>query len=260
MNTSVTSDAPRVLPVWTTQDDAEYNRLSAEMNEDAKLQFTFFTFGITASTAVLGFLTSSAVNANAMPIPGLPTGVFFLVPLLVLYPTSLLIMNRARTRNRKAAYIITHLDYKRLMADGINDQTQLKAVREHPYLPWETALHILERTNKRVHKNAHFPPALRYMYACYSAIEFLCILLAIITSIQAPLISILAMLAVVIFFTIPVYVVRFQRAKLLRKELSIQGCVHRLLQYKFELYTDAPLYIRQWIDEFNDVEKPIPPI
>lgn len=253
---SSTNNSDTGRPTWTSQDDAEYNRLSTEMNEDAKLQFTFFTFGITASTAVLGFLTSSAVSVSSIPLPGLPPGVFFLVPLVVLYPTSLLILNRARTRNRKAAYVITHLDYKRLQADGITAQTPLKTVREHPYLPWETALHILERTNRRVHRNAHFPPALQYIYSCYYAIEFLCILLAILTSLQASRLSLVLMLAMVTIFTIPVYIVRYQRARLLRKELSIQGCVKRWLEYKFEDYYDAPAYIRQWIDEFVDSEPP----
>lgn len=248
------------LPVWTNQDDAEYNRLSIEMNEDAKLQFTFFTFGITASTAVLGFLTSSAVSVDSIPIPGLPVGAFFLVPLLILYPTSLLILNRARTRNRKAAYVITHLDYKRLRADGITDQTPLKAVREHPFLPWETALHVLERTNKRVHKNAHFPPALRYMYYCYFAIELLCIFLAFFTSSQTSTPTLWVMAGIIAVFTAPVYIVRIARVLMLKKELSIQGCVKRWLEYKFERYDKAPLYIREWINEFVAEYKVIPPI
>jgi len=247
-STSLSTNVQNKLPVWSNQDDAEYNRLSTEMNEDAKLQFTFFTFGITASTAVLGFLTSSAVNVNSIPIPGM------------LYPTSLLILNRARTRNRKAAYVITHLDYKRLRADGITDQTPLKAVREHPYLPWETALHIIERTNKRVHKNAHFPPALRYIYSCYFAIESICIFLAFFTSWQASKITLLAMGIAILVFTLPVYFIRVQRALLLKKQLSIQGCVKRWLEYKFEQYNNAPLYIREWISEFAEEYSVIPPI
>lgn len=246
-----------VNSVWTSQDDAEYNRLAVEMNEDGKLQFTLFTFGVTTSTAILGILSGTVINSNLTNIWGLPPGFFFLVPLMVLLPTSLVILNRARTRNRKAAYIVVYYDYKRLIHDcGITDETALEDVRKLPFLPWETALHILDRTNPQHNRPGHLAPALKYMAYCYYTIEILCVVLAIYTSLSAPII-----LQGILFFIAVgslgiVYKDRRHTLRELSKDLSIQGFVKAWLEISGRK-ANLPRYLQEWIYEIDQgIRKP----
>jgi len=244
------------LPAWTQQDDAEYNRLATEMNEDSKTQFTLFTFSITASTAILGFLTSTAVASNAILLPGLPHGSFFLVPLIVLLPTSMLILNRARTRNRKAAYIIVNFDYKRLCAEGITNQTSLEEVRRSTFLPWETALHILDRTNPKVNRYVHLAPSLKYMAICYFVVEILCAALALYMTRQDSLYTLIGLGMAIAFVVIPVYRYRIKALVELKGSISIQGYVEQWLKLKYGTVDNAPMkYLSQWIQEFNPQEQ-----
>lgn len=245
--------------VWTSQDDAEYNRLAVEMNEDGKLQFTLFTFGVTTSTAILGLLSRTAIGTNAINIWGLPPGFFFLVPLMVLLPTSLVILNRARTRNRKAAYIVVYYDYKRLIHDcGITNNTPLEEVRRLPFIPWETALHILDRTNPQHNRPGHLAPALKYMAYCYYTIEILCVILAIYTSLSAPLILQGILLMFAITSLLVVYRDRRNTLRMLSKELSIQGFVKAWLVISGRK-GDLPRYLKEWIEEIDQgVRKPPP--
>lgn len=257
MNSPGTSneEKEKSLPSWTPQDDAEYNRLALEMNEDAKLQFTLFTFSITAATAVLGFLTRSMEGTNSTLSSGLPSGYLFLVPLVVLLPTSLMILNRARTRNRKAAYIVVSFDYKRLRSEGVTDQTPLDEVRQYPYLPWETALHILDRTNWEANRRVHLAPALKYMFISYFAIEIICIALAVYISRQAIWYMLVIMGLIVVSSIIPVYWFRIKVLIRLTRDISIQGFVKQWLILKPDKIGGAPQYLQIWIEEFEKTDQ-----
>lgn len=245
--------------IWTSQDDAEYNRLAVEMNEDGKLQFTLFTFGVTTSTAILGLLSRIAIETNATGIWGLPPGFFFLVPLMVLLPTSLVILNRARTRNRKAAYIVVYYDYKRLVHDcGITDDTSLEQVRKLPFIPWETALHILDRTNPQHNRPGHLAPALKYMAYCYYTIEILCVILAIYTSLSAPWVLQGILLIFATTSLLVVYRDRRSTLRMLNRELSIQGFVKAWLEISGRK-GNLPRYLKEWIEEIDQgIRKPPP--
>lgn len=256
------SETKQNLVGWTQQDDAEYNRLAIEMNEDAKLQFTFFTFAITTTTAVLSILATKTSVPDLRSLSGLPPGLFFLTPLIILVPTSLLILNRARTRNRKAAYIIVSFEYKRLAAEGVTEQTSLGDVRQLPFIPWETALHILDRTNKNEDRRVHLAPAFKYMAYSYGSIEILCILLAVKSSwielFQVPLYvqTILGIIAVLLIFS---YVYRWRTLWTdLKSSISVQGYVEQWLKLKFHNdLNKAPRYLREWLEEYNyKKEKP----
>jgi hypothetical protein len=223
------------------------------MNEDSKLQFTLFTFGITTSTVVLGFLTSPNSTGNLSVLPGIPTGFSFLVPLIVLIPTSLAILNRARTRNRKAAYIIVNFDYRRLRAEGVTDETPLAEVRQRPFLPWETALHILDRTNMSVSpsRRVHLGRILRYMAICYFVVEALCIFLSISTSRLGGSIMVLIMQILLALLILFAFFYRLNALAELTKTLSIQGYVENWLNLRYGNLERAPKYFREWIGEYH---------
>jgi hypothetical protein len=242
-------------PKYTEHDDAEYHRLAAEMNEDARLQFTLFTFGITASTAVLGFLTSADISSISPLLSGLPPGSFFLTPLIVLIPTSLTILNRARTRNRKASYIMVNFDRKRLYAEEeINDKTSLEKVRKHPFLPWETALHILQRTNPKdsPHRRVHLAPSLKYMAICYCILEMLCVFLTFYASRKADLLVNGIMGGILAILLIFAYWSRGSTLIDLRKTISIQGYVKQWLNLKYGTDEETgPKYLFEWVREFE---------
>lgn len=236
---------------WTQQDDAENNRLSSEMTDDTKLQFSLFTFGITTSTVVIGILASVAGTDKTLIFSNIPFGAFFLSPLIVLIPTSLVILNKARTRNRKAAYIIVNFDYKRLLSEGFTSSASLTEIRTYPFLPWETALHILQRTNPDKGKYVHLAPALKYMAVCYLVIEILCIFLGIYTSWQAnpDLIIWIAIGGILIYLLITWH--RATNLLQLKGKFSIQGYVEQWLDLKS---TKKPAYLHEWIKEFKNRE------
>jgi len=239
-------------PPWTLQDEAEYDRLAEEMNDDAKLQFTLFTFGITASTAVLGLLAISLEGQNTTFFSVFPKGIVFLLPLIVLFPTSLMILNRARTRNRKTSYIIVNFDYKRLCSEGMANKS-LDEIRRYQFIPWETALHILDRTySKKSTSLVHLPPAIKYMAGCYLVIESFCIALAFIASLEANPIALWAMSLLLLILVVIVYSIRIKALRDLRGEISIQGYVERWLVRKYGDDLDgAPRHLKEWLEEFH---------
>jgi len=234
---------------WTQQDDAEYNRLAVEMNEDIRFQFTLFTFGVTTTAAVLSLIVSAAIRNTANTQSVLPYGIYFLVPFVVLLPTSMMILNRARTRNRKASYIMVTLEYKRLRAEGINDKTSLDDVKKYPYLPWETALHIIERTNLERGSRVHLAPALLYMFISYFAIEMLCIALAVLTSIHSSQPVLYWLSGFFFIVLILVYVFRISALRRLTSTNSIQGYVENWLKYKYGDIDKSPRYLKEWINK-----------
>lgn len=237
-------------PTWTQQDDAEYNRLATEMNEDLRFQFTLFTFGITTTTAVLGLIATTIIRADDPSLSGFPFGIFFLVPLVVLLPTSLMILNRARTRNRKACYVMVVLEYKRLRAGGITDQTSLEEVKNLPFLPWETALHIIERSNSDRSARVHLAPAIRYMFSSYFTIEILCIVLAFYTLIRVTQMFPVWLAVILAIVVIPVYFFRIIALLKLTSGDSVQGYAEKWLIYKYNVRNKKPpVYLSEWINK-----------
>ena len=257
-----------VSATWTPGDDAEHHRLATEMNDDASMQYTLFTFGITASTAVLGFLASAAMGTTQPAASRLEEGLFFLVPLVILLPTSLMILNLARTRNRKAAYVFVYLDPRRLCMDRAikPDTTTLLEVRKTPSIPWETALLILDRSNTKAKRFGHLSPTLDYMALSSFAIELLCIAFAFYIWFQAgQFLSMLVPALLVLALVIPVYIVRINalrdlsgirtcwsksctRVKNLERNTSIQGYAARWIRWECE---QSPKYLREWMHEYE---------
>lgn len=235
---------------WTSEDDSEYTRLAEEMNEDAKLQFQLFTFAITATMAVLSFLTSRPVD-DQPPFPfGLPPGTFFLVPLILLLPTSLMILNRARTRNRKAAYVIMFLDYKRLVSEGVEENQSLDDIRKRPFLPWETALQVLERTNRARKRRVHLGPVIRYMIISCIVIEIFCIVLAYFALRQSQ--QSMLPLVIVVFVVMLIYFYRISLLIHLRGRDSVQGYVAGWLECRKNLGGKTPTYLQKLIEEYQE--------
>jgi len=233
---------------------AEYTRLADEMAEDAKWQLQLFTFAVTGSAAVLTLLsTQRSAEPGAITSALVPMGLFFLAPLVVVVPSSLMILNRARTRNRKAAFIVAYLDSRRLAEeperpeDKVDSVTTLAKVRESTTLPWETALQLLDRSNLTRNRRIHLGPALRYMFWGFFTIEALCLALtAVSLQPQSWISAWVLVVAVALFSALVGY--RLALLRRLKREDSIQGFVRRWL----ELRTDRvrwPTYLREWIEE-----------
>jgi hypothetical protein len=167
-------------------------------------------------------------------------------------------LNRARTRNRKAAYIIINFDYKRLCAEGVTTQSSLNEVRRLPFLPWETALHILDRTNLAASRRGHLAPTLRYMAFCYFIIELLCVFLAIYLSWPLISYSSIILILIVVFLVIALDIYRLRVLKALKGRISVQGYVEQWLALKFDNKLEmAPQYLQEWVHEYN-AKKPRP--
>lgn len=237
-------------------DNAEYKRLTDEMAADAKWQLQLFTFAVTGSAAVLTLLSAKAGSSELPTAPGVPMGLFFLAPLVVIIPSSLMILNRARTRNRKAAFIVTYLDYERLCersvdkGDKVDELTPLPTVRTRADLPWETALQLLHRSYESRGRRIHLAPALVFMFLGFLAIEGLCVTLAYFTLREQPWITMTPKLGAL---AIAIVLVSYRVYLLLplAGEESIQGFVRIWLELRTD--TDggrtSPAYLREWIEE-----------
>ncbi|MCG8470185.1 MAG: hypothetical protein MJB57_18570 [Gemmatimonadetes bacterium] len=144
---------------------AHDDRLSREMDTDTRIQFGTARFSITAAAILLG-----AVIAWSQRAPGSSSAILFLLPVAILLPASLTILNRARTRNRKAAYVIAILDTHRLRLQGDGDLHGDSLHRR--LIPWETALHLAFR------KTPHSSGAIRNSLCATQLLEFACVYLA----------------------------------------------------------------------------------
>jgi hypothetical protein len=233
------------VPVWDNTDGKEFGRLVREMQTDATLQFQIFTFALSATAVILGVLAPNPAKVG----DNLPASAFFfLIPLIVLIPSSLMILNRARTRNRKSAYMICYLDAKRLRIGGVTDTASLADVRRRPDLPWETALHILMRTGKT--GLPHLPPALKYMGYCYLLAELVCLspgaYFAI--SLKSPPSEIFMGAGAAFWLSVAIY--RTWALRQLKARASIQYFAKLWLVGRFgDTLVGCPQYFRDWIDE-----------
>ncbi len=229
---------------WTRQDAAECGRLVAEMSEDTRWQLQLFTFGVTAAALALSVLARGAPATETVVSPGL----FWLGPLFVLVPASLMILNRARARNRKAAYMIVTLDYKRLLIEGVTDSTSLAEIRRRSDVPWETALHILERTNQETNTKPHLARALAYMTMSSLFSEILFISLAFLETWSTNNI-----LVVVVGFALvdaSLIATRCLALRDLKRSTSIQGYVAHWLRLRYRNdHRSIPRYLSEWTDE-----------
>ena len=233
---------------WGPTDDAEFQRLVREMQSDATWQLQLFTFALTATAIILGVLAPNPTATGQ-----LPAGMFFLTPLLILIPSSLIVLNRARTRNRKSSYIICYLDAKRLRAAGVSNETSLDEVRRRSDVPWETALHILGRRGK-----PHLPPALRYMGYSYAMVELLCIGCALYVSITQRSLSAQRVVLVVGFLWISAVVYRWVNLWKFKYRLSIQYFATQWFEDPYrQPLRNCPKYLEQWAGEtFPTKRKP----
>jgi hypothetical protein len=226
---------------WLRSDGAECARLVQEMADDGRWQVQLFTFALTATAVILGV---QARNPTEVP------GLLLLSPLVVLIPSSLIILNRARTRNRKAAFMMCYLDTKRLRIAGVDEQQDsLNQVRRRCDLPWETGLHILERNKP------HIAPALLYMGFSYLIVEVTCITLAAVFSSDRRVQAFVTIVAVAYVILTGYRIVWLLR---LRRSASIQGYVHRWLALRFPDLHGCPNYLVEWIHETWGPQGPPP--
>lgn len=245
---------------WEDPDAAECGRLVREMTEDATWQFRTFTFALTATGILLSVLgpilggsTSHIPELSPAAQAALPQYLlpfFFLTPLVFLIPSSYIIMNRARTRNRKAAYMICVLDYKRLRIAGVGDGHSLDQVRRWQDVPWETALHLVHDDRR----NPHVAPALRYMAWTYFLTESICFLLAG-AMLTASVLWTRAVYLFAVLVTAEVYFVVHRLAILfsLRRDRSIQGHARSWLKVRFgESREKWPVFFREWIQKCEE--------
>jgi hypothetical protein len=116
----------------------------------------------------------SAAIGTTVATSAIPHGFFFLAPLIGVIPSSLMILNRARTRNRKPAFIVAYLDPARHSRGDAGTSPTLAAVRQMASLPWETALNVVQRGLR-----IHVAPALIHMFSGFFVIEILCLALGI---------------------------------------------------------------------------------
>jgi hypothetical protein len=175
----------------------------------------------------------------------------FLSPLIVLVPTSLMILNRARTRNRKAAFMLVSLDYKRLCIAGVKTSETLKQVQSRDNLPWETHLHIVERWNSD--KGPHLAPALLYMVSCSVAMELLCIGLAfwIAWGNRWNRVGV----AVVLLINLGLVAYRCRALWLLTGVNSIQGYAVAWLKRKYPNSDIQPLYLSEFVARYETLSQ-----
>jgi hypothetical protein len=267
------------MPQWTREDGAECSRLVQEMAADERFQFSLFTFGLTATAVILGVARASG-HFETLHIP---RELVFLTPLIILVPSSALIVNRARSRNRKAAYMICYLDYKRLLASGVQDHLKLGEVRRRSEVPWETALNILDRSYD-VHplhrrRRVHLARAITWMMGSSMFVEMMCVGLFFASAGGLLDVSkggrtdyhvgdyiIFASVAVVVA-ELPLLAVRVYRTLLLEGRDSIQEYVVRWLELRYGpgwasdrhsgRRNDGPLYLAEWIHEWSQQRKPL---
>jgi hypothetical protein len=223
---------------WEEFDTIEYERLVSEMRDDARWQLQIFTFALTATALILGVRAPNASQLGA----AIPGNLFPLAPLVILIPSSLIILNRARTRNRKAAYMLSYLEAKQLRIKGFANLS-LETVRARPDLPWETALHLLDR------KVPHIPPALKYMVSCYIIIEWICVGLSLYFSATLLARGVSTSFAL---FVIAASIFRLVLLYKLKGKRSIQGYSKQWLEHRHgKELENCPEYLKTWIGELS---------
>lgn len=238
--------------IWSTAHTTEYSRLATEMAEDAKWQLHLFTFGVTSAPVILTVLKGwldSQIPSESLPVPA---GWFFLAPLVVLVPTSFIILNRARTRNRKAAFIVTLMDPIRLADAGVGNHHRLQEVLRRGDLPWETALLFFERASPTSKRKTHFPPAVLTMLLSYFAIETVSWWLAyasVRTVIDAKTMVGMLLVAVLLLGSRTWWFWRLRSAQ------SIQAYVVKWLEKGPALGFPWPQYLLDWRDIYKGTER-----
>jgi hypothetical protein len=234
---------------WSSEDEAECNRLATEMQEDARWQIQLFTFAVTATAVILGVI--GKIDSNVGDV--IPAGLAFLSPLIVLIPTTLMILNRARTRNRKAAFMFSVLDCKRLRVSGVQHGDAFEEVKQRDDLPWETALHIIDRFDDKA--GPHLAPALRYMTICSFLMELLCMGLAFWSLRQADPRVLLAVGAAALA-SLLLLSMRWRALAHLKGSKSIQGYAMGWLESRNP--NEVPRYLKEWV-EVHKKFMPAPP-
>jgi len=232
--------------------EGERARLVMEMQEDARWQLQLFTFAVTVTGVILGLVSKLEGTST-----GLPAVIVFLSPLVILVPSSLMILNRARTRNRKAAFIFVSIDHKLLCLAGVEEGDSIDTVARRDDLPWETALHILERRNRsslrKSSKRPHLGPDLRNMAACFLGIELLCVgLAASVAASNSP--EATHAVQAVIGAETALFALRGALLWRLTRGTSIQGYASKWLRQRY-LHDEIPFqYLSQFVAEY---EKPL---
>jgi hypothetical protein len=136
----------------------------------------------------------------------------------------------------------------------------LAAVRQLDNLPWETALHILDRTQLHEKRGPHIPPALLYMMVSYTILETACALLALYTTYSFNGLTFWLLLLAVLGIGSTTYWFRFKLLRGLKHKLSIQGYAKRWFVAKFSDGTAEisptqdlriPAYLRGWFREVD---------
>ncbi len=132
----------------------EYRRLATEIIKDRELQFRLFWQSITVTAVIFSFCATILDSELWLHYP-----IVILAPHLILIPTATIILNRARTVNRKSAYLMVVFDH---YADSHN---------------WERDLSILRRmdNDEQPHRIPHRAATIRDMLTSLAMVELLCI-------------------------------------------------------------------------------------
>jgi len=109
------------MPHLPDFEKAELSRLQEEIQRDRDLQFRVFWQAVTV-TAVLFSLSVSVMKSDLV----ISFPFIFLVPHLILIPSTAIILNRARTGNRKNAYLLTRFDEFATIANWEKDLALLR--------------------------------------------------------------------------------------------------------------------------------------
>ena len=99
----------------------EYRRLATEIIKDRELQFRLFWQSITVTAVIFSFCATILDSELWLHYP-----IVILAPHLILIPTATIILNRARTVNRKSAYLMVVFDH---YADSHNWERDLSILR-----------------------------------------------------------------------------------------------------------------------------------
>lgn len=232
---------------------AEHTRLSQEMLEDVNTEFRTFRFGVTTAAVLIGAIVAwSHAYPDSVGFQGVGRALLFLLPISVLSPSALMILNRGRTRNRKVAYIIAMLDAECLKAQGRQNST-MRELECHP-VPWETALHLAFRRG-----SPHWSSLHKTSMTVIFALEIACVYLATLSLLSAEGLSRAAMghsvaaMSVVILLTGYGWWRRYRAMIRLRQDDSIQGFLRRWLNraYKHEQRNSWPRYLREFVELYE---------
>ncbi len=137
----------------------EYERLSSEIIKDRELQFRLFWQSITVTAVIFSFCASIFQPDFWAKFPFI-----ILSPHLILIPTATIILNRAKTANRKSGYIMAAYNK---FAKQFN---------------WERDLSMLRRIDKETGKSKppHRAATIKNMLMAISSLEIICMLIFLI--------------------------------------------------------------------------------